>query len=322
MNRFDDTLLSSGWLLVDKPQGMSSAHAGNLIRRTLNAGLSVKSIHKIGHVGTLDPMATGLLIFAINEATKFIHYISSSDQVSTRVQKEYVFAVSFGRSTDSYDAEGSVTGTSDNLPHADRLIKICQSMIGPQQQCPPVFSAIKFQGKRLCDLARRGENPTPPMREIFIHSLELVHAAGEESLTAATFRATVSGGTYIRSLAHDISLKADTLGHVTSLRRTKDGMFDLSHSIPLENLFNLAHKEDISGFLVPIGAVLGDIPVVSVLEQDLDGVVCGNAFKTCQFDEKVGIEPLAVKITFGQAFLGIGYVQNGMCQPRRMLSFP
>ncbi|MDR1208301.1 MAG: tRNA pseudouridine(55) synthase TruB [Holosporales bacterium] len=321
MNRFDDILLSSGWLLVDKPQGMPSARVGNLIRRTFNFGLPEKIIQKIGHVGTLDPMATGLLIFAVNEATKFIHFISSHDQASTRVQKEYIFDVSFGQSTDSYDAEGSVTGTSEHLPCAEQLVKICQSMIGPQQQCPPVFSAIKFQGKRLCDLARRGQNPTPPMREIFVHSLELVQAAEEDAVPVATFRALVSGGTYIRSLAHDISLKAGTLGHVTSLRRTKDGMFDVSQSISLEKLLNLAHKGCISD-LVPIGAVLGDIPAVPVSEQGLDGVVRGNAFRTCQFDGEAGSEPVVVKITFEQAFLGIGSVQNGMCQPRRMLSFP
>jgi tRNA pseudouridine55 synthase len=273
-------------------------------------------------------MATGLLILAVNEATKLIHYIAPndtsapSDDTSTRVQKEYVFDVSFGQSTDSYDAEGAVTGTSDILPRAEQLEKICQSMLGPQQQRPPVFSAIKCQGKRLCDLARRGENPTPPMREIFIHSLEMTHAAGEDAVPVATFRAVVSGGTYIRSLAHDISLKAGTLGHVTSLRRTKDGMFDVSQSISLEKLLNLAHKESIGSFLVPIGAVLGDIPAVSVSDQDLGGVLCGNAFRPCQFREKIGVEPIVVKIVFEQTFLGIGFVHNGMCQPRRMLSFP
>jgi tRNA pseudouridine55 synthase len=267
-------------------------------------------------------MATGLLICAANEATKFIPYFTPDLPACTRVRKEYVFEVAFGQSTDSYDAEGSVTGVSTHFPRAEHLAEICKSMIGRQQQCPPIFSAIKHGGRRLCDMARRGECITPLPREIFIHSLELVHCVEDNGVRSATFKASVSGGTYVRSLAHDISLKAGTLGHVTSLRRTKDGPFDISQAISLEKLVNLAHKEDISSFLVPVGAVLGDIPAVSVSERDFDGAVCGRAFSVAEPSFESLSDSTFVRIMFGGTFLGVGWLESGVCYPRRLLSFP
>jgi tRNA pseudouridine55 synthase len=318
---YPESIHVSGWLVLDKPTGMSSARVGNIIKKRFN-------LRKIGHVGTLDPMATGVLTFAVNEATKLIPYCETQKAPHLRVKKEYVFDVSFGQATDTCDAEGVVIETCDHLPSQAQLIEICDSMHGPQKQTPPIYSAIKQGGQRLCDLARKDKHVIPPTREIFIHALEMISSTNkqghQEQVIVARFRAIVSGGTYIRSLARDISLKANTLGVVTYLRRTKDSIFSISQSISLENLLDLAHKECMGRFLEPIGAVLGDIPVVSVSEQEFSGLLCGRAFKVSSHElsqiATIGEDsPCIVQILFGQMLVGMGSVAGGVCSPQRVL---
>ena len=244
----------NGWLVIDKPLGTGSTQAVGAVKRALRTGGYGKA--KVGHGGTLDPLASGVLPIALGEATKLAGRMLDSD-------KSYDFTISFGSETDTLDAEGVVIATSDARPTAAELIAVLPRFTGPIAQVPPAYSALKVDGARAYDLARAGEEVTLASRNVTVHALT-PHPHADVVLDEITLTAAVSKGTYIRSLARDIAQALGTVGHVTYLRRTKAGPFDLSQAISLDKLAEIAMAHALEHSLLPLRAALDDIPALSL----------------------------------------------------------
>jgi tRNA pseudouridine55 synthase len=240
-----------GWLILDKPIGLGSTQAVSAVKRALRTGGYGKA--KVGHGGTLDPLATGVLPIAIGEATKLSGRMLDAD-------KAYDFTISFGTQTDTLDGEGKVVAESDVRPTLAAVKAVLPSFTGPISQVPPAFSALKVDGKRAYDLARAGEEVELASRDVTIHALEPVGSTAD----SVTLSARVSKGTYIRSLARDIAHALGTVGHVTMLRRTKAGPFTLESAISLDILDQAAKDARLQELLLPLTAGLDDIPVLAV----------------------------------------------------------
>jgi tRNA pseudouridine55 synthase len=268
-----------GWLILDKPYGLGSTQAVAAVKRVLrDAGLPKT---RIGHGGTLDPLASGVLPIAIGEATKLAGRMLDSD-------KAYDFCVRFGEQTDTLDAEGQVIATSDVRPTRAEIEAILPRFMGAIEQIPPAYSALKVDGRRAYDLARAGEEVVLKVRAVTIYDLVIRHAElvsasiaplhrvereeewtlkqvqGDDPLEQITLSAAVSKGTYIRSLARDIALALGTVGHVTMLRRTKAGPFTLETAISLDKLREAASAPAIAQLMLPLTAGLDDIPALPV----------------------------------------------------------
>jgi len=242
-----------GWIILDKPLGPGSTQMVSAVKRALRTGGYGK--YKVGHGGTLDPLATGVLPIALGEATKLSGRMLDAD-------KGYDFTIGFGVQTDTLDAEGVSVATSDVRPARGAIEAALPRFTGPIEQVPPVYSALKIDGERAYDRARAGETVEMKTRAVTIHSLALVEADADAD--SATFSCRVTKGTYIRSLARDIALALGTVGHVTMLRRTKAGPFTLSDAISLDMLDELAKGQRLEKALLPLTAGLDDIPVLSV----------------------------------------------------------
>lgn len=238
-----------GWFILDKPLGLGSTQAVSAVKRALReAGLPR---HKVGHGGTLDPLASGVLPVAVGEATKLAGRMLDSD-------KQYDFTIAFGIETDTLDAEGQVVAHSDVRPGADAVVAILSRFTGPIDQVPPAYSALKVDGARAYDLARAGEAVVLATRAVTIRALEMLSATGE----TVTLRAHVSKGTYIRSLARDIAHALGTVGHVSYLRRIKAGPFTLDQAISLDKLADAAKARMLEQIILPLRAGLDDIPAL------------------------------------------------------------
>ena len=241
----------SGWLILDKPLGLSSAQGVAAVKRILrHGGLPVP---RVGHGGTLDPLATGVLPIALGEATKLAGRMLNA-------AKGYDFTVKFGNQTDTLDAEGAVIAASDVRPDADQIAAVLPRFNGLIDQVPPAYSALKVDGRRAYALARAGEAVELAARRITVFNLTLVGVTPD----SASFSTFVSKGTYIRSLARDIALALGTVGHVTALRRTRSGPFGLAQAISLDKLSQLVQAAEIEQALLPMMAGLDDIPALSI----------------------------------------------------------
>ncbi len=241
----------SGWLIIDKPTGIGSTPVVNQTRHLLDA-------QKNGHTGTLDPFASGVLPIAFGEATKLIPYVTNGD-------KEYEFTLRFGQATDTLDLTGNIIRQSDYIPTEDEISAVIPSFIGDITQIPPAYSAIKIQGERAYDLARKGAEVTIPPRQITIHQLRFLGFINDSD---ARFRCACSKGTYIRTLGADLAEKLGSCGHLTALRRTKCGNFSLQDTILLENLKNIEYVEERQKQLLPLLTCLCDITVIAVKEDE------------------------------------------------------
>lgn len=265
-----------GWLILDKPVGTGSTQAVSAVKRALKAGGYPKV--KVGHGGTLDPLASGVLPIALGEATKLSGRMLDAD-------KEYDFAVRFGEETDTLDAEGEVVARSDKRPSLSKVEAVLPRFTGDIDQVPPAYSALKVEGRRAYDLARAGEEVKLATRRVTVRSLSLRHPelvsgsispptrqspewmlkqVQHDRLEEVTFSATVSKGTYIRSLTRDIARTLDTVGHVTMLRRTRAGPFGLERAISLDKLAELGDARRLETALLPLTEGLDDIPALSV----------------------------------------------------------
>ena len=263
-----------GWIVIDKPVGPGSTQIVSAVKRALRDGGYAKV--KVGHGGTLDPLASGVLPVAIGEATKLAGRMLDADKV-------YDFTIRFGEETDTLDAEGEVVARSDVRPTLAAVEAVLARFTGEIEQAPPAFSALKIEGKRAYALARAGEAVEPASRRITVHSLAAspepvegrfttLHAdeANRASTGSAlavkevTLTARVSKGTYVRSLARDIARALETVGHVTMLRRTKAGPFGLVSAISLDKLAELATARSLEQALLPLTAGLDDIPALPV----------------------------------------------------------
>jgi tRNA pseudouridine55 synthase len=240
-----------GWLIIDKPVGPGSTEIVSAVKRALKAGGYPKL--KVGHGGTLDPLASGVLPVALGEATKLCGRMLDAD-------KAYEFTIRFGAQTDTLDAEGEVVATSEVRPGPAQMEAVLSSFTGPIDQVPPAYSALMIDGRRAYDRARAGEDVEMKTRPVTVHHLRAEASDGEE----ATLSARVSKGTYIRSLARDIARALGTVGHVTMLRRTKAGPFTLEKAISLDKLGELGHLRELEQALLPLTAGLDDIPALPV----------------------------------------------------------
>lgn len=253
----------NGWIILDKPVGLGSTQAVGAVKRVCReAGLGKV---KVGHGGTLDPLASGVLPIALGEATKLCGRMLDASKI-------YDFTVKFGTQTDGLDAEGEVVATSDIRPTLAEIEAVLPGFTGPIEQVPPAYSAIKIDGQRAYDRARAGEEVEMKARSVTIHSLAICHPGlrrddegGEgASLQEITLTAHVSKGTYIRSLARDIAHAVGTVGHVTMLRRTKAGPFDLEQAISLDKLNAFGQGAAQSEVFLPLEAGLVDIPALNL----------------------------------------------------------
>lgn len=239
-----------GWLILDKPVGLGSTQAVSVVKRALREGSYPKA--KVGHGGTLDPLASGVLPVAIGEATKLAGRLLDGD-------KAYEFTIRFGEETDTLDAEGQVIETSDIRPTLDAIEAVLPRFTGPTEQVPPIFSALKVDGARAYDLARAGEDVSLATRAVIVRSLDILSMDATDQITLS---AHVSKGTYIRSLARDIARALGTVGHVAYLRRTKAGPFGLAQAITLDKLAEFAKARSLEDYLLPLRAGLDDIPAL------------------------------------------------------------
>lgn len=232
-----------GWLVLDKPLGLTSTQAIGKARRFVGG-------KKVGHGGTLDPLASGILPLAFGEATKVIPYVMDGD-------KEYLFSVCWGEQRTTDDAEGEVMASSPSRPDEKSIREILSDFVGEIDQTPPTFSAIKIGGQRAYDLARAGKPPEMASRKVRIDALELLAMPTPDR---ADFRVRCGKGTYVRSLGRDLALKMGCFGYICALRRTKVGPFTLDKAISLEKLEELSHNGAAQKALLEIGSALDDIP--------------------------------------------------------------
>jgi tRNA pseudouridine55 synthase len=240
-----------GWIILDKPVGLGSTSAVSAVKRALREAGETKT--KVGHGGTLDPLASGVLPIALGEATKLAGRMLDAT-------KAYDFTIRFGEETDTLDGEGRAIETSDHRPTPAEIESALPRFTGPIEQVPPAFSALKIGGKPAYERSRAGEQLEMKPRVVTIHELRLLDATGDE----ATLSATVSKGTYIRSLARDIARALGTVGHVSMLRRTRAGPFTLDQAISLDFLSQAAKARQFDGAVLPLTAALDDIPALPV----------------------------------------------------------
>ena len=256
-----------GWIILDKPLGLGSTQAVSAVKRNLREAGFGKV--KVGHGGTLDPLATGVLPIALGEATKLCGRMLDAS-------KTYDFTICFGTETSGLDAEGDVVATSDHRPSLAQVEAALAQFTGPIAQIPPAYSAIKIDGKRAYDLARAGAVVEMKSRAVTVHDLCIQMDATTGVLNAVTLTADVSKGTYIRSLARDIAYAVGTVGHVSMLRRTRAGPFSVQSAISLDKLNAFGQGAAQEDIILPIEAGLVDIPALNLSPEQARAVQQGR----------------------------------------------
>ncbi|MDM7945722.1 MAG: tRNA pseudouridine(55) synthase TruB [Oceanibaculum nanhaiense] len=236
-----------GWVVLDKPEGLNSTRAVSIVRRLFDAA-------KAGHAGTLDPLATGVLPIALGEATKTVPFVMDG-------RKAYRFTVRWGEARTTDDREGEVSDTSDVRPAEADILAVLPRFLGEIEQVPPRYSAIKIDGERAYDLARANVPIEMKSRIVTLTRLDLLRIVDADH---AEFEVDCGKGTYVRSLARDLALALGTVGHVTSLRRTRSGPFTLEHAISLDLLEESAQGPGLQSHLLPIETALDDIPALAL----------------------------------------------------------
>ncbi len=255
----------NGWVVIDKPLGLTSTQTVGRVRRAFQP-------RKIGHGGTLDPLASGLLPIAMGEATKTVPYIMDGAKV-------YRFTLRWGEATATDDAEGDVVERADKRPRTEEIDAILPRFLGEIEQTPPIYSAIKVAGKRAYDMARAAETFTLESRRVKITDLKLLDNPGPEHSGPdyATLQVGCGKGAYMRALARDLGRALGTCAHVVALRRTAVGPFREDHAISLESLEALGHSAADSGAVLPIETALDDIPALALSETEANRLRCGQA---------------------------------------------
>ena len=260
-----------GWIILDKPLGLGSTQAVAAVKRNLRSAGFGKV--KVGHGGTLDPLATGVLPIALGEATKLCGRMLDAS-------KTYDFTICFGTETSGLDAEGEIVATSDVRPTLDQVQQALTHFTGPIEQIPPAYSAIKIDGKRAYDLARAGEVVEMKSRAVTIYALSVQQSEllsrSDALLKSITLTADVSKGTYIRSLARDIAYALGTVGHVSMLRRTRAGPFALNGAISLDKLNAFGQGAAQEDIFLPIEAGLVDIPALDLSPEQARAIQQGR----------------------------------------------
>ncbi|KAB2870842.1 MAG: tRNA pseudouridine(55) synthase TruB [Bauldia sp.] len=292
----------SGWLCIDKDVGRTSTQVVGSVKRLFNA-------QKVGHAGTLDPLASGILPIALGDATKTVPFVQDS-------RKTYRFTVEWGAETDTDDADGKVVATSGARPSGDAVRANLAAFTGEIMQRPPAYSAIKIGGERAYDLAREGEAVVIEERPVTVHRLDLVAVpdAGH-----AVFEAECGKGTYVRAIARDLGRSLGCLGHVVALRRLAVGAFDESAAIGLEAL--IAQREEggaetLDRFLMPLDVALGDLPEIAFHQGDASRIRRGQSVILRGRDAPAASG--TVRATFAGETLAIGEIERGEFHPKRV----
>lgn len=249
----------TGWLVVDKPPTMGSTQVVTALKKIFHPT-------KIGHAGTLDPLATGVLPIAFGQATRTIEFVMNG-------LKTYAFTVRFGARTTTDDLEGAVVATSPNRPTRDQILAALPAFIGAIQQTPSAYSAIKINGRRAYDLARKGQEVDMPIRTVQVESLRLLSMPNADE---ASFEIVCGKGTYVRSIGRDLAIKLGTQGHLSSLRRTKCGPFTEKDSKTLEKIKECAYSPLSEVKFIPMTAVLTDILELAVSESEASALRHGR----------------------------------------------
>jgi tRNA pseudouridine55 synthase len=296
-----------GWLVVDKPAGMTSTDVVNRVRRAFGA-------QKAGHGGTLDPLATGLLPVAFGAATKTVPYVMDGTKL-------YRFTLRFGEARDTDDADGAVTATSAARPDDAAIRAALPAFRGAIMQVPPVFSAVKVAGERAYDMARAGRAPDLPPRPARVDRFELIARPDPET---AVFEVASGKGVYMRSLARDLALACGTLGHVAALRRLRVGPFDETMAISLDKIVGSGDTEPASpDLLLPVATALADIPALALTDVETSGLQHGQAISLVtlmgripsQADPEGGL----VRAMAGRRVIGLCRLEDGWLCPERLL---
>lgn len=286
-----------GWVVLDKPVGMTSTHAVSVVKRAFLA-------KKAGHAGTLDPLASGLLPIALGEATKTVPFVMDG-------RKAYEFSVAWGSQTDTDDTEGRVVATSEQRPDEAAIAELLPRFTGTIQQVPPKFSAIKIAGERAYDLARDGEEVTLEARPVEITALRIVRHEGPTT----TFEAECGKGTYVRAIARDLGLALGCLGHVAHLRRTRVGPFSVADAVTTEGLREV---DDALSALRPVAAALALIPEIVVHRDAALRLKRGQSVLLRGRDAPAEAE--AVYASSGGVLIATGSIEQGEFVPHRVFN--
>jgi tRNA pseudouridine55 synthase len=291
-----------GWLVLDKPSGMTSTQAVGAVRRAFGA-------QKAGHAGTLDPLATGILPIALGEATKTVPYAVDG-------QKEYRFTVRWGVETDTDDAEGRAVVASDARPAPSDIEALLPGFTGEILQAPPAFSAIKVDGERAYDLARAGETVELEARPVQIDALDLVGCPDRDT---AVFAARCGKGTYVRALARDMGRALGCRGHVVALRRTRVGAFAEGDAVGMDEL--TAAETDESALLAllrPVETALADLAVLRVSREDTVRLLRGQSVLVRGHELP---PPGPAYATCKGHLVALGLIEKGQLRPTRVFNF-
>ena len=295
-----------GWLIFDKPQGMTSTKAVTKVRLLYGAA-------KAGHAGTLDPLATGVLPIALGEATKTVPFVVEG-------AKTYRFTVRFGAGTDTDDAEGTIVTESAARPTTEAIEAMLPRFTGEIAQVPPRFSALKIDGARAYDLARENEEFELAPRRVSITRLELIaHPDSDHGV----IEASCGKGTYVRALARDLGRELGSLGHVEALRRTRVGTFGEERAVPLATLEALAESgghQALETALEPVETALHDIPALALSGPDADRLRRGQPVLLRGRDAPI-IEGTVYATERGR-LVALGEVSKGELRPRRIFNLP
>ncbi|NQV56831.1 MAG: tRNA pseudouridine(55) synthase TruB [Rhodospirillales bacterium] len=297
-----------GWLIVDKPAGITSAAVVNRARRALNAA-------KVGHGGTLDPLATGILPLAFGEATKTVSYVMDG-------VKSYRFTVTWGEARDTDDADGAVIETSDKRPDAAAIKAALPKFVGDIDQVPPDYSAVKVNGARAYALARTNQAVKLAPRIIHIDRFELVDMPSADQ---AVFEVTSGKGAYMRGLARDLALSLGTVGHIAQLRRTRLGPFDEGGAISLEQLENMGHSAPATNILLPVETALDDIPALALTEDEARRMQRGQAISALKVAQRTPLGKISqgavlCAMTEGK-LVALARFEGGEIRPFRVMNF-
>lgn len=288
----------SGWLVVDKPSGITSTAVVNKVRWAMNA-------KKAGHAGTLDPEATGVLAVALGEATKTVPYI-------TDALKAYVFTIRLGQATNTDDAEGEVIAESDLRPDDDAIKAALGAFVGDVMQVPPQFSAVKVDGQRAYKKAREGEEMELAARPLWVEELLLVDRIDADHVV---LEMTCGKGGYVRSIARDLGDALGCKAHVKSLRRVWSGPFQATDGVTLEQVDAMAQTPELDAFLQPLEVGLVDLPEVRCLAESVAKLRNGNPASVIATGVNYGDEVWA---SFEGRAIAVGTYRGGEMQPSRV----
>ena len=307
MGRRRHGLPVNGWLVIDKPAGVTSAAVVTAVRRATHAA-------KVGHGGTLDPLATGVLPLALGEATKTVSYVMDGS-------KTYVFTVRWGEQRNTDDAEGDVVAVCDVRPTEDAIRAVLPGFTGHIEQVPPIFSAVKVEGQRAYALARAELPVELQPRTVHVEGIDLIDMPDADH---AVFEVRSGKGTYMRSLARDLAVALGTVGHVAALRRKSVGPFTEAAAIPLDIIDTLGHSDGLKERLLPVGAALDGIAALNLTEAEARRLRRGQPVAVLPVASRSSLKHLSrdavvCAMAMGQP-VALARVKGGEIRPLRVLN--